>query len=678
MQNFQEETLVRSLISNICRPIVEKIENIQKEVECIQFSIHQHDRKIDILSDKSDQLAYDMQCTPIYSSKLNNDAISNLRMNIQDDEQKVFDLERHFNLEFNKTRLEQGAIKLEQENQKKEIKILGDIQQSLTERVEIYNNYLSQKLYQQEFSINNVDTSNSKVVKQLTETNLKNQEEISSLNTQTKDLLSKIQYNEQEILKIQCSKQWMQDMIVELRQKSQFFLTIDQIDVVQQSQTPIRIQHINNTSTIQNQVDLEKIQEIIDDKFLELTNVINAQIQQQQQQSQEQLKSQLDEFKITLVKLKNESAKNSQSINSYLKDSNEKIQNAINVAQDSKIKSKQQINQLDELIQKQLQKITQDIQTIQINITGLDLRMAETHIKVVNVQEKQHEIQVHQTSFSYLNNQNEVLNFMPMKQDSLCSDSFLNNNVATQKMTKTEETIQAQLAQQVQMKKKVEIQIQDTEQMPIIMQNLDEQDIYIKNLPKIQNDIIKLKSDFFNEQQYNQNQMTKLLKSKSITDQSIKDIDQQLRQFNQYFNVIFSLILHNELIGTDNQAKVIGNGFKFEFIPFQQDEKTIMTYQNNKIAKVDLLMKTITSSHSIIKKQRQNTFDFQQDNKKRLETETSRELKTMYSNKKYRLWDDKQITQTERLNLSVDATAYQQLPKQKVKRVLVKYKRLLS
>ncbi|CAD8138343.1 unnamed protein product [Paramecium octaurelia] len=667
MQNFQEETLVRSLISNICRPIVEKIENIQKEIECIQFSIHQHDRRIDILSDKSDQSAYD--------NKLNNDAISNLRKNIQDDEQKVFDMERHFNLEFNKTRLEQGAIKLEQENQKKEIKILGDVQQSLTERLEIYNNYLSQKLYQQEFSINNVDTSNSKVVKQLTETNLKNQEDISSLNSQTKDLLSKIQYNEQEILKIQCSKQWMQDMIVELRQKSQFFLTIDQIDVVQQQQTPIRIQPINNNSTIQNQVDLEEIQEIIDDKFLELTNVINTQIQQ----SQEQLKTQLDEFKITLVKLKNECAKNVQSIDSYIKDSNEKIQNAINVAQDSKIMSKQRINQLDELIQKQLQKITLDIQTIQTNITGLDLRMAETHIKVVNVQEKQHEIQVHQTSFQYLHNQNEVLNYMPTKQDSLYSDSFLNNNVAAQKMPKTEETIQAQPAQQIQMKKKVEVQIQETEQMmPITIQNLDEEDLYTKSLPKIQNDIIKLKSDFFNEQQYNQNQMAKLLKQKSITDQSIKDIDQQLRQFNQYFNVIFSLILHNELIGTDNQAKIIGNGFKFEFIPFQQDEKTIMSYQNNKIAKVDLLMKTITSSHSIIRKQRQNTFDFQQDNKRRLETETSRELKTMYSNKKYRLWDDKQITQTERLNLSVDANAYQQLPKQKVKKVLVKYKRLLS
>ncbi|CAD8150504.1 unnamed protein product [Paramecium pentaurelia] len=663
MQNFKEETLVRSLVSNICRPIVEKLENIQKDVENIQFYIHQHTRKIDILQDKSDQLSFDI--------KLNNDVIEHFKKNLQDDQQKVLEMEKHFNLEFNKIRLEQGAIKLDQENEKKEIKILGDVQQSLTERVEIYNNYQSQKLYQQEFAISNVDTSNTKIVKQLTETNLKNKEEIQTLNTLTKDLLSKIQNNEQEIIKIQCSKQWMQDMIVELRQKSQFFLTIDQMDLIQQ--TPIKILPnliSNNNQKISNQVDLNQIQEIIADKFEQLTNLFSTQIQQ----SQDQHKIQLDEFKNTLNKLKNEFAKNNQFINTFLKDTNEKLLNAINVAQDQKIISKQQINQLDEQIKRQLQKITQDIQTIQTNITGLDLRMAETHLRVVHVQEKQQEIQVHQTSFQYLNNHNEIISCMPMKQDSLYSDSFLINNAITQKIIKTDQSIQAQPIQQIQMKKQGEIQIVESDQ---IILNQDEQEIYTKNLPKIQNDIIKLKSDFFNEQQFNQNQINKLLKSKSITDQQLKDIDQQLKQFNQYFGVIFSLILHNELIGTDNHAKIIGNGFKFEFIPFQQDETTMMSYQNNKIAKVDLLMKTITSNHSIIKKQRQNTFEFQQE-KKRFDTETSRELQTMYSNKKYRLWDDKQITQTERLNLSVDASGYQQLPKQKVKKVLVKYKRLLN
>ncbi|CAD8057328.1 unnamed protein product [Paramecium sonneborni] len=664
MQNFQEETVVRQLISHICGPVVERLANVEKELEKIQLFTHQHNRRIDILTDKSDQLSFDI--------KLINELIEHLRKNTQEDQSKVIEIENDFNFELNKIRLEQGTIKLEQENQKKEITILGDVQQSLTERVEIYNNYLSQKLYQQDFTISNFDTSNSKIIQKLTEMNLKNQEEISTINSHTQSLLSKIQSNEQELNKIQCSKQWMQDMIIELRQKSQYFLTIDQTDLLEQTNLKIIPNIITNSPQITNQVDKEQIQGIVDEKFKDLANQFDIQIQQ----SSGQNKTQIEELKVALSNLKQDFQRRHQLINSNLKDINEKVLNAVISIKEQKMASKQLINQIDEQNKLQFQKISQDIQTIQTNITGLDLRMAETHIKVVHVQEKQQEIQVHQTSFQYMNNQNEIISYQSQKFDSQYSDSYLiqNSNV-TQKIIKTDQSQQVQTIENLNIIKQEETKNFESNQINNLIQN--QQEILLTPKTKVQNDIIKLKSDFYNEQQYNQNQMNKLLKQKTVTDQILQDIDKQLKQFNQYFGVIFSLLLHNELIGTDVQAKIIGNGFKFEFIPFQQDEKTIISYQNNKIAKVELLMKTINVNHSIIKKQRQNTFEFQQEKKKFI-TETSRELKTMYNNKKNRFQEDRQITQTERLNLSLDASTYQQLPYQKVKKVLVKYKRLLD
>ncbi|CAD8140540.1 unnamed protein product [Paramecium pentaurelia] len=666
MQNFEGETLVRQLISDISRPIVEKLENVQKEFENIKLFLHQHNRKIDILSDQSDQLSFDI--------KLNNDVIEQLRKNTIEDQQKVFEIENHLNLEFNKTRLEQGALKLEQDSLKKNINILGDVQQSLTERIEIYNNYLSQKVYQQEFAISNVDTSNSKIIKQLTDINLQNQDEIQTQKIQTQDILSKLQHNSQELNKIICSQQWMQDMIVELRQKSQFYVTIDQIDLVQQNPLKNLPSIITENCQISNQVIKEDFQETIDEKFKELKKYVDKQIQQ----SKEQNSIQIEELQKALATLKQDFVRRLQQTNSNLKDTNEKLSTQITVVQDQKLNSKQQISQFNEQIQKQFLKVSQDIQTIQTNITGLDLRMAETHLKVVHVQEKQQQSQVDQTTFEYFNNQNEIISLLPIKQDSQYSDSFQFNNAVTQKFIKADQSIQFQPTQSIGTKKQREIQLFESDQAQTVIQNLDHQSNITTPHIKVQNEIIKLKSDFFNEQQYNQNQMNNLLKQKTITDQTLQEIDKQLKQFNQYFGVIFSLILHNELIGTDYQAKILGNGFKFEFLPFQQDERTIISYQNNKISKIDLLMKTIISTYSIIKKQRQNTLEFQQE-KKRHNTETSRDLQTMYPNKKNRFLDDKQyITQTERLNLSLDNTAYQQLPKQKVKKVLVKYKKLLD
>ncbi|CAD8055663.1 unnamed protein product [Paramecium sonneborni] len=667
MQIFQEETLVRQLISNICNPFVERLAYVEKELEKIQLFIHQHSRRIDILADQSDQQCFDI--------KLSNDAIEHLKKNAQDDYTKVFEIQSNFNLDLNKIRLEQGTIKLEQQNQKKEITILGEGQQSLTERVEIYNNYLSQKLYQQELAISNFDTSNSKVSSKQTEINVKNQEEISTLQINTQNLLQKIQSNEQEITKIQCSKQWMQDMIVDLRQKSQYFLTIDQTDLLQQTHLKIVPPILSENLQIKNQVDKEQIQDIIDEKIKDLSKNIDIQIQQ----SKEQNKIQIEELKMLFSNLKQDFSRKHQLMNSNLKDTNEKLLNAVTSSiKEYKMALNQIVKEIDEQNQVQFQKISQEIQTIQTQITGLDLRMAETHLKVVHIEEKQKEIQIHQTSFQYLNNQNDIITYLPQKPDYFQNDNFqVTNTSGTSKIIKTDQSLQVQQNEKLNIIKQDQIQLFESDQMNVLMQNQNQQEIIQSPKTKVYNDIIKLKSDFFNEQQYNQNQMNKLLRQNTVTDQILQDINKQLKQFNQYFCVIFSLILHNELIGTDFQVKINGNGFKFEFLPFQQDERTIMSYQNNKIAKVDLITKTINVNHSIIKKQRQNTFDFQQE-KKRFNTETTRELKTTYNNKKNRFQEDRQVTQTERLNLSLDITAYQQLPQQKVKKVLVKYKRLLD
>ncbi|CAD8131825.1 unnamed protein product [Paramecium octaurelia] len=660
MQNFEDETFVRQLMSDISRPIADKLENIQKEFESIKLSIHQHSRMIDILSDKSDQLSFDI--------KLNNDIIEHLRKNIKEDQQKVFEIENHFNLDFNNTRLEQGVITQEQHNLKKEIKILGDVQQSLTERVEIYNNYLSQKLYQQEFAISNVDTSNSKVIKEITNLNLKNQEELQTQKILTQDILAKIQKNSQELNKTICSQQWMQDMIVELRQKSQFYLTIDQVDLQQQQQTPLinLPTVISQSCQISNQVDQQDFSEIIAEKLKKLKNQIDTEMQQQKELNS----IQIEELKKALNTFKQDFLRRLQQIQSNLKDTNDKLSISIGEVQDQKLSFKQQINQINELIQKQFSKISQDIQTIQTNITGLDLRMAETHSTVIHVQDKQKETQVHQAPQEQFNNQNDIISLLPIKQESQFYDSFQFNNTVTQKFIKTDQTIQFQPSQLNSAKKQRETQLFEPKQTQAIIENSDNQNNLIIPQRKVQNEIVKLKSDFFNQQQYNQNQMNKLLKQKSITDQELQDIDKQLKQFNSYFGVIFSLILHNELIGTDYQAKIVGNGFKFEFLPFQQDEKTMILYQSNRISKVDLLMKTIICTHSIITKQKQNNFQFQQEKSKQ-NTEISRELQTMYVNKKNRFIDDKY--QTERLNLSLETPA-----KQKVTKVLVKYKKLLD
>ncbi|CAK85018.1 unnamed protein product (macronuclear) [Paramecium tetraurelia] len=665
MQNFEDETFVRQLISDITRPIADKLEKIQKEFENIRLSIHKHSRMIDIMSDKSDQLSFDI--------KLTNDTIENLRKNIKEDQQKVFEIENHFNLDFNNTRLEQGVITQEQDNLKKEIKILGDVQQSLTERVEIYNNYLSQKLYQQEFTISNVDTSNSKVIKEITNLNLKNQEELQAQKIQTQDILAKMQKNSQDLNKTLCSQQWMQDMIVELRQKSQFYLTIDQVDSQQKQQTPQNNTPpvITQSCQISNQVDQQDFSEIIAEKLNKLKNQINTEMQQQKEQNS----FQIEELKKALNTFKSDFVRRLQLIQSNLKDTNDKLLISVGEVQEQKLSLKQQISQINELLQRQFSKISQDIQTIQTNITGLDLRMAETHSTVIHVQDKQKEAFVNQTPLEYFNNQNDIISLLPIKQESQFYDSFQFNNTVTQKFIKTDQTLQFQPQQLNSVKKQREIQFVEPEQTQTVTENLENQNNLITPQRKVQNEIIKLKSDFFNEQQYNQNQMNKLLKQKTITEQALQDVDKQLKQFHSYFGVIFSLILHNELTGTDYQAKIVGNGFKFEFLPFQQDEKTMMLYQNNKISKVDLLMKTIICTNSMIAKQKQNGLQFQQEKQKQ-NTEIIRELQTMYINKKNRLIDDKY--QTERLNLSLDTPAYQQTPKQKVTKVLVKYKKLLD